>query len=440
MEVALVDPSATGYATFQSHNHKVVWTRSGVFLAYLRTCNEAYTAQQWRLVRTRDGGRSFETVWEGVHATNPPVLEADAAGNVYLVRVDFAEGSAYLYRFLASRGYRDPEITRIPQGAAGKYCLCLDERRRRLYYFAHNGTFHVLALDGRLLRTTTLLRDGPHGALQYPLLALGPQGALYAAWTTVQHGAYLYRSIQLMKSRDGGETWETMAGKRILLPAVADETGPTDPVTGPEELGVHTWLASMIATRDHLHLHYLRQSDPPRHCVVRWNVTTGHRDPPGVCDLSGETLSPLSLDGFFCAPAGSSRSLAVLASRYGRLVCLRSDDAGATWRDHAVSAAAYGVYALGGCRRATPDGWIIGAFTDTRGVATGDAARVYFVRVRWDAPRRRGQPAAPGGLVSSSRAVCTTASVTDAPPSIRASSPTRSSGARAAMRTTVRSP
>ena len=57
VEVVLVDDEATGYATFQSHNEKVVSNQHGIFLAHIRTRNEPYTAQEWRLVRLQNGGR-----------------------------------------------------------------------------------------------------------------------------------------------------------------------------------------------------------------------------------------------------------------------------------------------------------------------------------------------------------------------------------------------
>jgi hypothetical protein len=44
-------------------------------------------------------------------------------------------------------GYRDPKITPIPRGAAGKFSMVLDRPRRQLYYFAHNNSFHRAALE-----------------------------------------------------------------------------------------------------------------------------------------------------------------------------------------------------------------------------------------------------------------------------------------------------
>jgi hypothetical protein len=157
IELTCVDPAATGYATFQSHNQKVVSNRRGFFMTHIRTRNEPYTAQQWRLSWSRDGGASFETLYEATHATNPPLLESDDADNLYLVRPDFVDGHAYLYRFFATNDYRQPAISRIPNGAAGKFAMVLDRSRGQLCYFAHNNTFHLVGLDG------PPLDQSPHG-------------------------------------------------------------------------------------------------------------------------------------------------------------------------------------------------------------------------------------------------------------------------------------
>jgi len=144
IELTCVDSSATGYGTFQSHNQKVVSNHRGIFMTHIRTRNEPFTAQQWRLSQSRDAGRSFETLYEATDATNPPILETDEADNIYLIRPDFLDGHAYLYRFFATNHYRQPLITRIPNGSAGKFAAVLDPARQQLCYFAHNNTFHIM--------------------------------------------------------------------------------------------------------------------------------------------------------------------------------------------------------------------------------------------------------------------------------------------------------
>ena len=146
IEITLVDEEAVGYATFQSHNRKVVQNARGIFITHIRTRNEEYTAQTWRLSRSVDGGRTFTTVYEATHATNPPVIESTSSGDLYLIRPDFEDGNAYLYRFLSERDYVDPVISEIPGGAAGKFAAALDEARGTLYYASHNNRVHVLDL------------------------------------------------------------------------------------------------------------------------------------------------------------------------------------------------------------------------------------------------------------------------------------------------------
>lgn len=54
VETVLVDNNATGYATFQSHNQKVVSNKNGIFMTHIHSRNESFTAQQWRLSRSTD--------------------------------------------------------------------------------------------------------------------------------------------------------------------------------------------------------------------------------------------------------------------------------------------------------------------------------------------------------------------------------------------------
>ena len=59
IEMVCVDSEATASATFQSHNQEVVSDRHGIFLTHIRSRNKPYRGQTWRLLRTRDGGRTL---------------------------------------------------------------------------------------------------------------------------------------------------------------------------------------------------------------------------------------------------------------------------------------------------------------------------------------------------------------------------------------------
>ncbi len=387
IELICVDPEATGYGTFQSHNQKVVWNRRGFFMTHIRSRNDAYTAQAWRLSHSADAGRAFRTLHSETNATNPPLIESDAADNLYVVRPDFVDGHAYLYRFLSSEDYATPHITRIPGGAAGKYSMVLDEPRRQLAFFSHNNSFHRIGLDGSVLSSITLFRRGESAILQYPLCHLDEFGVLHAAWTSQKHGVYLYWDIHYLQSRDGGLTWGRMDGNRVTVPVAADESGDSDRITLDDEFDSHTWLASLLAQGGKAHFLYLAQTNPPRQHYVRYDLKTARREVDRHPEFTAQQLSLRGLDGFFTrSTAGPSPPLFCVSrdATSPRLACLMSDDNGSTWKDHAVSEPLTNPYAIGGCRTVTSDGWIIGSFTDQIAPTTdpGGGSKVYFFRIR----------------------------------------------------------
>ena len=399
LKVTQVDAPVIHYATFQSHNQKVVEAAGLIFMSHVRSRNEAYTDQSWRLSVSRNGGADFVTIAEHSGATNPPVLECDSSGNLYLFRVDFLSGDAFLDRWEANqlRSFVNhpeqprpmPKTTRIPGGAAGKYAAMIDRQRDRLYFFSHNNTFHRMKLDGTLLDSRVLLAQGPNGLLQYPLLSLNPLGQLHLAWTTQKHGQYMYRDIHHMFSDDGGESfysWQPSGEPvsiRMELPVIADDAGPALRITLDDEFEVHTWLASGLATHTHWHGFYQAQTVPPRQHYVRYDLKTGKKQIDQYPKVSGKWLSLSGLDGFLtCDPSDPNR-LFLVGNHSGHLACLVSDDAGQSWRDYARSEQSFGLYSIGGYRQVTADGAIIGSFTDQKppDAVTDQKSTVNFFRI-----------------------------------------------------------
>ena len=385
IDIVCVDHEATGYATFQSHNQKMVSNAHGIFMTHIRSRNEPYTAQTWRLLRSTDRGETFSSLYEDTHATNPPVLETDEDGNLYLVRVDFLDGDAYLYRFRAEKDFRDPEITKIPGGAAGKYAMMYDPGRSQLYFFSHNNTFHIIGPDGQVRRSYNLLQAGENALLQYPMLSLDPDGTLHAAWTTQKHNIYLYWDIHHILSPDGGMTWRNLDGSPCTPPIIADDTGPTLRITQDDEFEAHTWLSSVLVKAGKLHFVYLAQTSPPRQHYMRYDIATGRRDQHHHPQFTGDTLQISGLDGFFASRAEQPDApLYCVMNDQGHIACLISYDNGQTWHGHAKSTAQFHPYAIGGCREITDDGYIIGAFTDQSiGTQSLDqTTSVYFLRIK----------------------------------------------------------
>jgi len=345
-------------------------------MSYIRSRNEEYTAQTWRLLRSTDGGSTFSCIYEDTHATNPPVLETDEAGNVYLVRVDWLTGNAYLYRFLVANDFRDPIISEIPRGAAGKYSMMYDPSRRQLYFFAHNGTFHVIGLDGTVKWSCDLLAPGEHAAIMYPLLDLDDEGRLHAAWTTQKHGVYMYWDIHHMMSLDGGQTWRNLDGTPLTLPVVADDTGPAMRITLDDEFDAHTWLSSFLVRAGKVHFLYLAQTQPPRQHYVRYDLASGQRDQHRQPQFRGTEIQLSGLDGFFASDSSQPNTpLYCVMQDQGHLACLASNDNGETWYDHARGEEQLYPSQIGGCREVTADGYIVGSFT--RG-----GEEVYFFKIK----------------------------------------------------------
>ena len=381
IRLTCVDPHATGYGTFQSHNQKVVRVGNATYMTHIRTRNEKYTAQQWRLSRSTDGGWHFETVYQATDATNPPVLEASPDG-LFLARPDFIDHHAYLYRFALSKPRDPPIITRIPGGAAGKYAMVLDHRRQRLYYLAHHGRFYRLTFDGKVESAMELLRGGPRAVLQYPLLFLSEDGTLHVAWTTQKRGVYLYWDIHYVRSPDAGRTWQTMSGRPLALPIIADDTGPSDRISLDDEFDSHTWLSSFCVTGGKAHFLYLAQTTPARQHYVRFDLRTGKRDIDQWPVFRGDTLRLQGLDGFFAVDRKNPGTLYCIGHDFEkpRVVCLVSRDSGRTWHDAGFSECVHSPYSIGGYRYVTEDREIIGSFTDQIAPTTdpGGGSKVYF--------------------------------------------------------------
>lgn len=386
IELTLIDDNATGYATFQSHNQKVVGNERGIFLTYIKSRNEAYTAQHWRLLWSQDEGATFHELYADTHATNPPVLETDKANNVYLAHPKFDTGEVLFYRFLAAEDYATPHMTTIPNAAAGKYSMVLNEESQECYFFSHNNTFHTISLDGTLESSIQLTKAGKEAGIQYPHIILSEKpGHLIALWTTQEHGRYMYRSIHAIQSHDFGKSWHALHNeKKLKLPVVVDEGGPSTLLSKTAEFDIHTWLCSATARAGFLHTMYLAQGTPStfRYQSHRFAYPDQHIEHSPI--LQGDTLSIKGFDGFFItSPTPEQYKITAMSSNAGHLVALQSQCNGQNWKDLATSTQPFNVYSLGGYRHYHQDRYIIGTFTDQVGSNQAGKTdfKVYFFKI-----------------------------------------------------------
>ena len=182
IETTLVDSQANYYGTFQSHNQKVVATPDGIFLTSSRNrVPPDSTGQEfcfWRLVRSADGGKTFQTACESTNGTRAPVLENDESGNLYMALPDWNDPRMpfLFYRFARGGDYGKPAITTITNVSCGaKYAMIYDPTRKQFYIAAQYGQLLTVSPEGRLLRRGMGFgRTGPHAGTQYPHLAVWP--------------------------------------------------------------------------------------------------------------------------------------------------------------------------------------------------------------------------------------------------------------------------
>lgn len=409
--ITTVDPSAVSGATFQSHNQKVVANAHGIFMTHihqqhccdrsLRFCCDlddplCYDAEAgrcrgagrdvistWRLSRSVDGGKTFTTVYEGRHGTNPPALETDSQGNIYLAHINNFQGgqNAYVWRFLASNNFRNPTSTTLRGASGAKFAMEIDEARGQLYYFSNSNKFFRIRLsDLAILAQYQLTRNGTNANMHYPHLYLDDYGHLYLAWTTARINPKLkdscgneanYRSIHFMRSLDGGRSWYKPNGTllypirgpfRVPFPIVADDTGPTDRISEDDELCDDNWLSTFLVKGDKAHFVYRAYLLDRQH-YVRYDLATAQID-RNVVPFSGDSIT-VSHDDGVCATGRSIKEI-FCVSKYrpdNKIAVLKSEDNGLTWRDHELSPAPEPTAALGGSPQVTDDGYIIGSYT-----------------------------------------------------------------------------
>lgn len=388
IEVHDVAHSTTGYATFQSHNQRMVANQHGIFVSYL-AAELTDGRMVHRLGRSTDGGQSFQTIFQGLNPTKAPAVETDAAGNVYTFYSEdynYSSEPAIFRKFEAAAGFTNPLTTEIPQGSAGKFAALYDPGRDQFYYFsfwnAPHPNFFTLDKNGTVVSQRSIIGAGPNAGLQYPHLRLDGT-RLFAGWTTqdLASPTALYRSIHFMFSDDGGANWKIPSGP-VTTPVIGDETGPTPQLVLADELTTSTWLSSFLPTGGAVHAFYYASGPLNRQHYVKIDLATGGRVYDQTPVWSAGQVNIATLDGFF-ATGANAPIFAVGISGGNRIGVLASDDGGLTWLDYALSEpipSGRSIYAIGGARELTPDGDLIGSYTELQNGGSDHIVRFFRVK------------------------------------------------------------
>ena len=386
IELVRLERDCSSYATFQSHNQRIVQSRRGIFVAHLLEYDAARSHSRWRLARSGDGGSTFSTVYESpvIRGNKPACLEADSEGGLLALSESPASDPGKLM-FLRFPPSGEPASLPMPESWAGKFSMVLDPSTRTVFAWDHYGRMYVVDPDrGLRARRDVVRNSGPNAATMYPHVALDEHG-LHHAWTTQAHGSRIRRSIHYIRSRDHGVTWTKADGTPHTLPIVPDDTGPADPLVLPEELDYETWLSSMLPKDGRVHFAYrastsgMPASTPPmdRQHYVRIDLGKGRIDRRVQPLWRGDRISLNNQDGFF-ATRRSGPLVHVNRSDDARIAALISRDEGDTWEDLAMSDPVPGpIYSISGCREITDDGFVLGAFT----LQKGDRGDPHFFKV-----------------------------------------------------------
>ena len=370
-QITKIDTDCTHYATFQSHNQKVVQNDNGIFLTYLLDHVNSYPwTGHWWLMRSIDGGQSFSALISSPElGSSAPALATDRNNNLFLVCQTEPENRMVFYRFAANSNYTDFTKTEIDGAGSGKYTMVYDEVRNRIFIFNHYGKLFILNPDtGQLITSKQVMNPyGRNAQIMYPYLSLAIDGVLHHAWTTDHLSEYLYWDIHYAQSPDGGVSWQKADGTSLPSLFNPDDSGPADQIILPDEYKVHTWLSNMIAKNGKVHFAYDAYEINRQH-YVRIDLSTGRIDKNVYPTWSSDTISVDSSSGFFATRKNDPNApLVFVGSNWpGILVALISWNNGDTWSDLATTnfPTTGNIYAVGGSAEITDDGYVIGSFTD----------------------------------------------------------------------------
>ena len=383
VQTVIVDEPTTMHTVFESHNQKVLSNQYGIFMTYV-TEQDAEGEYLWHLMRSTDGGETFTSIYSVRDATNPPAIETDSSGNVYLGLVGFYDGVGRLYKFQPS-DYTSPISTTFNTVSwVDKFAMAIDESRSQIYFVTKNAAeLSTFNLNCQLIRQVSLI-DVNGKYAQYPHLLVDENNSLHFAWTYDPPPQHKYESIFYMRSNDGGLTWENMSGGNISIPlyCVTGSCAATE-ITETSEHGHTTWLANMAYKDDKLHFFYNYycplwpyNSDPNYNRYKRFDAQTGALE-INKWGFEQDGRYFYGLDGFFSVDRTDSNAPLFLVGHEGRkddtatvihtgrVLCMASYDNGSNWELHSVSEPDFKyLNHLGGCRSITDDGFVIGSFSD----------------------------------------------------------------------------
>ncbi|HEX4924613.1 MAG TPA: hypothetical protein VFV50_11025, partial [Bdellovibrionales bacterium] len=160
----------------------------------------------------------------------------------------------------------------------------------------------------------------------------------------------------------------------------------TDRITLDDEFNVHTWLWTFLIRNQRAHFFYQAQTAPPRQHYVRFNTVTGAKELDIYPDWGGTTIKLQNLDGFCATGTATQNMYCVSRTKENKLGSIFTADNGSTWQDYAMAGEAARIKTqIGGYRRLTYDGYVVGTYTEYDAQPAGAPVSVKFFRIKTSA-------------------------------------------------------
>lgn len=377
-----IDESSTFFSTFNSNARKVVRIPGkGIAFSRITDRNAAYSAQRQKIDLYDEAFCHVASLYEGVAASQAPVLQLSARGELLAIWNDWSTnpGTITILR------WSDVGTAPVIKGplscgpAGGKFSAIWDDAKRTLFFANNQNGLFRFGPHGDLLSGSIISTPAPNAPVEYPyLLPLNEDGVLELAWTNNDlPGPINYRSVQFLRSPDGGMSWATAANAAPQVNPILSTAGLR--IDQPEETSGYKWLMAAHSEGDAVHFMYVYNANRaeqifinPENSVLQYvridrntGVVTRRLRP-----FRTESVPVGALGGLF-ARRGSKLYFVTTIYDGPSVVAFVSDDGGDSWREHAREVVPHDapitLYALGGDPGHTWDMDIIGCFTVVHG-------------------------------------------------------------------------
>lgn len=391
IDFAEIDPDSTLFSTFNSNAQKVVRIPGkGIAVSRITQRNAAYTAQRQKIDLYDEDLCHIASLYDGVAASQAPVVQASARGELFAVWNDWAANTISVLKWPDVCMATTPAVVPpIPCGSAGgKFSAIWDDGRRALFFANNaNGLFRFNP-DGSFKSGAFIFTPAQAVPLEYPyLLPVHEDGALEIAWTNRDVPLPLnYYSAHYARTPDSGASWAPSSASYAYPIPISTLGGLR--IDQPEETSGYKWLMAAHSDGGSVHFMYVYNANRgeqiftnPQNSVleyVRIDRAMGSVQ-KRLRPFRTESVPVGSLGGMFARRAG--RLYFVTTTYDGpAVVAYVSEDNGDTWREHSREGVPHSapitLYSLGGDpgKPWHPD--IVGPFTVAHGTGADVMANV----------------------------------------------------------------